>query len=140
MKDRGRTWLSVGVFALAGTALTPLPGAAVEGPAAGMLAWPRLPPEAPSARMMLLAQGGEGGEGGASESPVPESYALPNSDPNAYKYDAAAEIAAYASGVGESYRAAAAEGKKLQAAVNAFLADPNDTTLAAVRRAWVTAR
>src|SRR5262249_5519093 len=98
MKDRGRTWLSVGVFALAGTALTPLPGtgAVIDGSAAGMLGRPLAPPELPPARMMLLAQGGEGGEGGASESSVPESYALPNADPNAYKYDASAEIAAYA--------------------------------------------
>jgi putative iron-regulated protein len=143
MKDRGRTWLSIGIFALAGTALTPLPGAGavIDGAGTREQGKPLAPAPLALPDLIRLAAGGEGGEGGeAGESAVPESYALPGSDPNGYKYDAAAEIAAYARGVHESYVAAAAEAHKFETAVKAFLADPNDATLAAARRAWVGAR
>src|SRR4051812_3942719 len=100
MKDRNRNWLRIGVFALAGTALTPLPGvgATADGMGTREQGRPLAPLQLPPPAAVLLAQGGEGGEGGgeAGEGAVPESYALPVSDPNAYKYDAAAEIAAYA--------------------------------------------
>ncbi len=91
---------------------------------------------------MLLAQaGGEGSQGGeGGEAVVPESYALPDTNPADYAYDASAEIATYATGVHASYAASAAESVKLQAAVDALLANPTDATLAAARAAWTAAR
>lgn len=83
-------------------------------------------------------QGGEGGgEGGVA---VPESYALNSTDPNRWNYEAGDTIAAYIAGAYMQYTLAAAQGAKLQAAVDALLADPSEATLDAARAAWVAAR
>ena len=74
------------------------------------------------------------------ESAVPESYALPGSDPNAYKYDAAGEIAAYARGVHGSYRKAAAEARSSQAAVDGVPRRPERRDPRRRPQAWLTAR
>lgn len=82
--------------------------------------------------------GGEGGgEGGAA---VPQSYALNSTDPKRWTYDAKEVIDAYVQGVHAQYVLAAAEGGKLQAAVDALLADPSQATLDAARAAWTAAR
>jgi putative iron-regulated protein len=85
-------------------------------------------------------EGGEGAEGGEGGGALPDSYALASRDPDAFKYDAAPQVASYAALVRASYLKAAAEAGKLQAAVDAFLADPTEATLAAARAAWVNAR
>ncbi|HZP20853.1 MAG TPA: imelysin family protein [Bauldia sp.] len=136
MKKSTKTWLGVGIFALAGTALSPLAPASAEGGEASLVkSGAAVPPAAP---FLLLAAGGEGGEGGGEGGLAPESYALPGSAP--FAYDAGAEIAAYAEGVHRSYVAAAAAAKRMQEAIAAFLADPTREKLAAARAAWVAAR
>ncbi len=146
MATRRKTWIGVGLFAIAGTAIpTAAPVALADGGAlsAGQMNPNGVPASTPSP--MLLAQaGGEGGEGGGeggegSGAPV-ESYALLSTDPNAFKYDAKAEVAAYAAGVYASYVAATESAKSLSVAIDALLADPTDATLAAARKAWVAAR
>ena len=86
-----------------------------------------------------MVAGGEEGGGGEGGEAI-ESYALPSTDPNAFQYDAKAEIAAYATGVHASYAASASGAKAMAAAIDALLADPTDATLAAARKAWVAAR
>jgi putative iron-regulated protein len=130
---RRKVWLGVGLFAIAGSAVpVAMPAATAGVPAAGHLDTPVKIAVDPA---MMLAQGGEG-EGGA----LVESYALPNTHDEDYKYDAQPEIDAYAAGVYASYQAALGEAEKLQAAVDALLANPTDETLAAARKAWVEAR
>jgi putative iron-regulated protein len=51
-----------------------------------------------------------------------------------------AAIAAYADGAEASFRAAADAAKKLRESVRGFCAAPSDSTLAAARSAWVSAR
>lgn len=85
--------------------------------------------------------GGEGGEGGGeSGGGVPASYALGSTDPTKWQYDASAVIDAYIAGGRAQYVVATAEAAKLQAAVDAMLAQPTAETLAAARAAWVAAR
>lgn len=159
MKDRRKTWLSVGVFALAGTSLSTLPAsdalsAKVDAPSAKQSGASSLG----DVDALQIAQGGEGGEaggeggegggeaggesgeGGEGGGAAPESYSLLSTDPDAFKYDAGAEIAAYAKGVSASYEAAYQSAVKVEAAVEALLANPTDETLAAARKAWVDAR
>jgi putative iron-regulated protein len=149
MKDRSKTWLSLGVFALAGTSLTPLPGAEALAAPAGVSSLdrsgaPGLPTAPAMPSLLRLAGGGEGGEVAAGEGgeagEVPETYALPATDTNAYKYEARDAIAAYAVGVHASYAVAVEEAATLQKAVAALIAEPSDATLAAARKAWVAAR
>lgn len=83
------------------------------------------------------AEGGEGGEGGGG---TPASYSLNSTDPNAFLYEAKPQIDAYAAHVYAAYTAAAADARKLEAAVETLLATPTDETLAAARTAWVAAR
>ena len=166
MTDRRKTWLSVGVVALASTSLSPLPAAAeatdgqIGVTSAKQSSFADIAGDAGDDTSRAGrrggegggeggegggeaggeggggGEGGEGGEGGAA----PESYTLLSTDPNAYKYDAKAEIANYAAGVHASYEAAYHEAEKLEDAVEALLANPNDATLAAARKAWVAAR
>jgi putative iron-regulated protein len=49
-------------------------------------------------------------------------------------------IATYASGVHASYSASLASATEMDAAIDAFVADPTDATLDTARRAWLTAR
>ncbi|MEO8667954.1 MAG: imelysin family protein [Bauldia sp.] len=144
-------------MALAGTTLAGLPSAHAFSTEAGAAAslhhnGAGKPGDAPMRGVILLAaEGGEGGEGGGESGGggeggegggvAPEAgYSLNSTNPGDYKYDATAEIAAYAAGVSSSYEASVAEAKKLQSAVNELLANPTDAALAAARRAWVVAR
>lgn len=143
MTTRRKTWIGVGVFAIAGTALPANPSVALVSGAAALTGHPQsIPPAQPSGAHLLLAQaGGEGGEGGGEGGGAAvESYALPSTDPNAFAYDASAEISAYAAGVYASYSAASENARTLAIAVDALLANPTDATLAAARSAWVAAR
>jgi putative iron-regulated protein len=140
---RRKTWLGVGLVAIAGAALPHVPPAHA---AAGVHVQRGVTPVAAdaerAARLMMLAQasggGGEGGDGEGGE--VPQSYALTSTDPNAFNYESKAEIAAYAKGVHASYAASAAAAKTMASAIDAFLAKPSKKTLAAARKAWVAAR
>ncbi len=142
MTTRRKTWMGVGLAALAGTALPAVPQAtalAAGFHGAGQSIAPATGTSA-AARHLLLAQASQGGEGGGEAGDVPESYALPSDDPNAHNYDATDEIATYVRGVEASYATSAAAAKDMASAIDAFLADPNDATLAAARKAWVAAR
>jgi len=126
------TWVRLGSYLLAGGTAT-------------LLATPSLAAdEAASPTLLQYAaseEGGEGGEGEGGEGGGPvEHYSLSSTDPNAFKYEAKAEIEGYADLVHESYELAAHEAEKLEAAVDALLADPSEATLAAARNAWINAR
>ena len=54
--------------------------------------------------------------------------------------DLDAAVETYADGVAASYAASLASAETLDAAVDAFVADPNDDTLAEARAAWLAAR
>jgi len=101
-----------------------------------------LVPAAEAATPGILAdEGGEGGEGGGEGGVgTPTSYALNSTDPNRWNYDATAVIDNYIAGASLQYAAAAADAKTLQTAIDVFLANPTDETLAAARQAWVAAR
>ena len=134
MTTRRKTWLGVGLFAIAGTAG---PGAMPPAMASGHVLDAGQAGRADHSGLPMLAGGEEGGEGGGG--PV-ESYALPSTDLDEFKYDAKAEIAAYAAGVYASYAAASRSAETLSAAIDAMLTDPTDATLDAARKAWVAAR
>ncbi len=141
MTTRRKTWMGVGLVALAGTTL---PAASPPtAHAAGILSigqpdQPALAADATS-RHIILAQALQGGEGGEAGD-VPDSYALTTDDPAAYTYDAEDEIAAYVRGVRSTYAAATDQVRELADAVGSLLADPTDATMAAAREAWVAAR
>ncbi len=121
MKRTAKVWTGLGIAAVAGTL--------VAGP--GSMAETKFP--------ILLAQadGEGGGEGGGS---APTTYSLQSTDPDAYNYDAAAQIEAYVDLVRTAYGKAAADGRTLETAISALLAVPSDDTLAAARQAWIAAR
>ncbi len=54
--------------------------------------------------------------------------------------DAQAVVDHYAAGVHAAYEASLASATELDAAIEAFLADPTDETLEAAKQAWLTAR
>jgi putative iron-regulated protein len=134
---RRKTWFGVGLAALAGASIPTIALAASTLDRQGIDGTALRPATDATAAgaAILLAQGGEGGEAS-----VPESYALPSDDPDAFVYDASDEIAAYVRGVHASYTAATEEARALADAVDSLLADPTEATLAAARRAWVAAR
>jgi putative iron-regulated protein len=138
LATRRKTWIGVGLFAIAGSAVpTEAPVALDLGHMvpARILDGNRVATETETAQLMLAA----GGEGGG-ESGLVENYSLLSTDPKAFKYDAKEEVSAYAAGVYATYTAAGEGAKSLVAAVDAMLADPTDATLTAARKAWVAAR
>jgi putative iron-regulated protein len=134
MTTRRKTWMGVGLFAIAGTAL---PAATQTALATGNTQIQATGHAADKLAPLLFAQAGgeQGGEGGMA---APESYALPDAKPPAY--DAKPEIAAYAAGVRASYLASIENAKTMSAAIDALLANPSAETLAAARKAWTAAR
>lgn len=120
-----KTWTTLGV-ALISTATM-----ASATPAA------RAPIAANPAFILADGEGGEGGEGGGNDI---TSYKLDTTDPNAFAYDAKAQISAYASLVHDSYSEAKAAADQMAAAIDAMLDAPSPDTLAAARAAWVAAR
>ncbi len=84
---------------------------------------------------MMLAQGGEGGEGER-----PSSYKLLSNDPQAYAFDVRPQVENYVKLVQSSYAASAAGAEKLRVAIRTMLDKPTAETLAAARVAWIEAR
>lgn len=87
--------------------------------------------------VVVLGEGGEGGEGGAISG---QAYSLQSTDANAYKFEAEAEIEAYADMAGARYAEAAAAARSLRQACEHLLNAPSQENLAAARAAWVIAR
>jgi putative iron-regulated protein len=81
--------------------------------------------------------GSAGGEGGGS---APSSYMLSSTNPDAFKFDATAQIDAYIDLARTQYTAAGDAAQTLEHAVQAMLDKPDEATLAAARAAWVKAR
>jgi putative iron-regulated protein len=84
-------------------------------------------------------EGGEGGEAGEGAG-VLESYSLGSTDPNAFSYEAAAQIETYADLAYALYSKSHREALTLQEAIAAFLAAPSEESLQAARYAWLNAR
>jgi len=71
---------------------------------------------------------------------VTPAYAAPSTVKGIAPADARAAAETYADLVYASYGASIASATTMQTAVQAFLADPNDATLAAAKQAWLAAR
>ncbi len=123
MITRKKIWLGIGVSVLAGTGAS--------------LAASLPPPVLPSAPPPVQAPLGQAGGGEGGKRAAPQSYVIPDAT---VVYDATKEVAAYAKGVHAMYGAALADAKKLQTAIDAFLAKPSAATLSAARAAWTAAR
>lgn len=150
MERKTRIWLGLGAAVLVGGTT---PGHALTG--AGLAptqADAGLSPAATPAGIQIaqaeadfFVEGGEGGgaeggEGGGQVLGTITEFRLTSTDPNAFQYDASAQVAAYGAVVEEKYVAARDAALAMQAAINALLADPTDASLAAARAAWIAAR
>jgi putative iron-regulated protein len=71
---------------------------------------------------------------------VPPTYRLPGAERRPYTYDAKAEIDGYVQLVHDSYASALNIAQAMKAAIDDFLAKPDDNTLARARDAWTIAR
>src|ERR1700754_3169434 len=71
---------------------------------------------------------------------APLSYRIAGADRRASNFDAKAEIQGYAQLAADTYAAALADAQALHAALDAFLATPDDNTLTRARDAWINAR
>jgi putative iron-regulated protein len=71
---------------------------------------------------------------------APLTYRIAGADRRTSNFDAKAEIQGYAQLVADTYAAALADAQNMQAAINAFLATPDDNTLTRARDAWIVAR
>ncbi len=138
--NKTKLWLGIGSFVLAGSlADTHTMHNAIAGPQIRYNT-----DDAANPHLIGIAgteAAGEGGEqGGESGGGAPASYALASTDPNAFNYDAKPQIEAYADLVASSYQAAVSTTQSLDQAIDELLANPDETTLAAARSAWVKAR
>lgn len=122
-----KLWTGLGAFGLIGAAV---PMAEAAAPTAV------LPATEPGATAYLvLAQGGEGGEG-----ETPASYRLLSTDPQAFSFDLRPQLRNYADLVHASYDAAARAAREMQASIGTLLDNPTEANLAKAREAWVAAR
>jgi putative iron-regulated protein len=156
--NKTKLWLGIGSFVLAGSAIA---SNSIEIANAGpqpsaKLAHERNPLMVPVAgtdasqggesaeapiKPAAAAEGGEGGaQGGEAGGGALDSYSLASTNPKDFQYDAAPQVDAYIDLVRSSYDLAAAGAQSVDKAVDALLADPNEATLAAARKAWVKAR
>lgn len=71
---------------------------------------------------------------------APLSYRIAGADRRSSNYDAKAEIQGYAQLAADTYAAALSDGQTLRTAIAAFLATPDDETLARARDAWINGR
>jgi putative iron-regulated protein len=83
------------------------------------------------------AEGEGGGEGGGE---TPAAYALSSTETDAFKFEAAPHIKAYADLVYAGYGKARSDAQALEKTIDVLLAGPSETSLAAARKAWVEAR
>ena len=133
MSKRLKVWTSLGLAAISTATVVE---AAMLNPSPRMLG---------TGGFQLIADGEGGGEGGGG-SPVvsgtlsSNQYSLGSSDPDAYKFDAAPQIKAYADLAFESYAASAGSAAEMRKVIIAFLEKPDETNLAAARKAWTEAR
>jgi putative iron-regulated protein len=126
-----KLWSGLGAFSLLGAALpAPVAAAAPPTPVAAPAA-----AAAESAGDLMLAQGGEGGEG-----EMPSSYRLLSTDPQAYAFDLRPALRNYADLVRASYDAATQATREMQKAIAALLDKPGEASLAKAREAWIAAR
>ena len=93
-----------------------------------------------SQAILIDADNGAGGEGGGEGGGSNITYALGSTDENAFKYETAPQLEAYSNLVLSSYTDLVEQTLKLQAAVDALLAQPSDESLNAARQAWIAAR
>jgi predicted lipoprotein len=67
-------------------------------------------------------------------------FRLGSTDPNAFAYDASAQVSAYAELVHDAYAAAHAGAVALRRAIDGLLDDPSPETIDSARRAWIDAQ
>jgi len=79
-----------------------------------------------------------GGATPAAKAPL--TYRIAGADRRTSNFDAKAEIQGYTQLVADTYAAALADAQNLRAAINAFLATPDDDTLTRARDAWTNGR
>lgn len=142
MQRRTRIWIGLGTSILAGG--TTLHDTALARGEAGAESAPRQADAAARPRT-LIAQAeaaGEGGpgEGGGQVLGTITEFRLSTTDPNAFNYDASAEVRAYAGIVAGNYAAAQAAAAALRDAVSALRQSPTTASLDAARKAWLDAR
>jgi putative iron-regulated protein len=94
---------------------------------------------------MLIAQAESVGEGGPGEGGGPvlgtiTEFRLSSTDPDAFNYDAKAQVGAYVDLVSQTYGAALDAANGLKDAIAALVADPTDANIEAARAAWSAAR
>jgi putative iron-regulated protein len=118
--------------ALAGDFATGVSGAMWPAPSAG--------PERLFAAQADAAGEGGAGEGGGQVLGTITEFRLTSTDPGAFVYDAAAQVAAYADLVHAAYAAAHEGALALQRAIADLLAAPSEATLDAARAAWLAGR
>jgi putative iron-regulated protein len=149
MERKTRIWLGLSTAVLLGStaidqsavALSEAPAIAPNPPKANQPLVPRIR----VAQEEVVVEGGEGGEGEGGEGGgqvlgTIQEFRLQSTDPNAYQYDATAQVAGYVAHVHQSYVAAHAGASALNDAVKALLENPTDESLAAARQAWIDAR
>jgi putative iron-regulated protein len=71
---------------------------------------------------------------------APLTYRIAGADRRTSNFDAKAEIQGYAELVADTYAAALTDAQNMRAAIDAFLATPDDDTLTRARDAWINAR
>lgn len=94
---------------------------------------------------MLVAQAESVGEGGPGEGGGPvlgtiTEFRLSTTDPDAFNYDAKAQVGAYVDLVSETYNSALDAANGLKDAVAALADDPTAASIEAARAAWADAR
>ena len=87
--------------------------------------------------VVILGEGGEGGEAGALSGQI---YSLQSTDPSAFKFEAVDEIKAYADMAEARYADAAKAAKNLRRTCERFLNAPSKENFDAARAAWTAAR
>ncbi len=123
MAKTAKLWTTLGVAVLAGSVTshaTPLSS------------------NTPINTVQIILVDGEGGEG--SDDAAPTTYAIASADSSAFAYDGKPQVSAYANLVHASYAEAKSEVAKLETAIASLLASPTVDSLAAARKAWVSAR
>jgi putative iron-regulated protein len=132
-KMKTKLWLGVGSAVLAGSLLSnPNSENKITSALFGIS-----PLHAQSTEGGEAGAGGEGGEGGGG---ALATYAISSTNPDAFKYDAKAQVKAYIEQARDSYTRAGDAAQTLEHTIDAFLKDPTEPNLALARQSWVQAR